>query len=245
MKYFWMSLFLSISTFLFGQKNNDVSSSDLLAKTIKAHGGKKYKKAQYQFVFRDNIYRFKNSKAGYEYSVRKSKNGQQVFDQLTNGELVRTINGEESALNPKAKQGAINSLNSVIYFATLPCKLSDPAVNISKGDPVTIKGIKYHVLNVHFDKEGGGVDHDDEFVYWIRQDNYKIDYLAYNYQVGKGGVRFRAAYNPRNVSGIIFQDYINYKADIGTALIDLPKLYENDKLKKLSEINTEKVSKIK
>lgn len=247
MKILLMSLFFSIPAFLFGQSKakGDSFSVKLLAKTIKAHGGKKYNKAHYQFTFRDHLYRFKNSKKGYEYTVRKSKGGQQVFDQLVNGNLVRTINGQETELNAKAKQGAVNSLNSVIYFATLPHKLSDPAVNLTYGKTTKIKGQEYHVLHVQFDKVGGGVDHDDEFVYWIRTDNYRIDYLAYNYQVGKGGVRFREANNTREVGGILFQDYVNYKAEVGTALTDLPELFEKGKLKKLSEINTEKVSKIK
>ena len=71
-----------------------------------------------------------------------------------------------------------------------------------------------------------------------------MDYLAYNYKVNGGGVRFRSSYNRRNVGGIIFQDYINYKAEVGTPLKDLPTLYENDKLKEVSRIDTENVKLI-
>ena len=60
-----------------------------------------------------------------------------------------------------------------------------------------------------------------------------------------GGVRFRSAYNSRNVGGIIFQDYVNYKAEMGTPLGDLPKLFEQGRLKELSKIDTENVINLK
>ncbi len=244
MKYISSLLFILLALAFFTPKASAQDADDLLHKAINAHGGKKYKKAHYQFVFRDKVYRFKNSKSGYEYSVRKSANGAQIFDQLTNGNLTRTINGLDSSLGKKEKMGASSGLNSVIYFATLPYKLLDPAVNLKHGGSTTINGQGYELLHVTFDKEGGGVDHDDQFIYWIRKDNHRIDFLAYNYTVNGGGVRFRTAYNTRDVGGILFQDYVNYKAPIGTPLADLPSLYEKEELKKLSVIATESVVKL-
>ena len=242
-----LSVFFLLTNFSFGQtsKSGDAAANKLLAKTIKAHGGKKYNKAQYQFIFRDNLYRFKNSKNGYNYSVRKSKGGQQIYDQLINGEFTRSINGRDVTLSEKEKKGGSGSLNSVIYFATLPHKLSDPAVRLSYSGTTFIKGVEYEILKVHFEQEGGGSDFEDEYLYWIRKDNSQVDYFAYNYQVGGGGVRFRSGFNKRKVKGIIFQDYINYKAPIGTALAELPNMYENNQLKELSKILTEKVTSIK
>ena len=60
-----------------------------------------------------------------------------------------------------------------------------------------------------------------------------------------GGVRFRSAYNSRKVGGIIFQDYINFKAAVGTPLANLPKLFEQGKLKELSRIETKNVVQLK
>ena len=242
-----ISFLLLLSNLFFAQKSdsNKETAQKILAKTIKAHGGKKYNKAKYQFTFRGNIYRFKNSKKGYHYTVRKSKGGQQIYDQLINGEFSRSINGKEVSFSEKEKRGGSGSLNSVIYFATLPHKLSDPAVKLGYGGETSIKGVDYQVLQVRFEQDGGGVDFDDEYVYWIRKDNNQIDYFAYNYQVGGGGVRFRSAHNKRVVKGILFQDYVNYKAQVGTALFDLPALFEKDQLKELSKINTEKITVLK
>jgi len=216
----------------------------ILAKTVLAHGGDRYNTAHYEFIFREKKYTFKNDNTNYLYSVTKTKDHQTIVDILDNGKLTRTINGVATDLTAKQVSGYTASLNSVIYFATLPHKLQDPAVNLKSVGNQTIKGKTYNVLKITFDEEGGGADHDDEFLYWINQETNLIDYLAYNYQVGKGGVRFRSAYNPRDVEGILFQDYVNYKAEVGTLLSDLPKLFEAGKLKKLSVIETENIKRL-
>jgi len=225
--------------------NKELTKAEkILAETIDAHGGKRYDNANYEFIFRKNKYTFKNSKAGYEYTVRKSKDGKSIFDKMYNNDFTRVIDGVELTLSEKEKDRYSSSLNSVIYFATLPYKLQDPAVNLSHKGSTTIKGKNYDVLQITFDEEGGGKDHDDVFHYWINQETKVIDYLAYNYTVNNGGVRFRSAYNTRNVKGILFQDYINFKAPVGTLLIDLPQLFEKGELKQLSIIATESVKKL-
>ena len=217
----------------------------ILAQAIEAHGGKRYDNAHYEFIFRKNKYTFKNSKAGFEYTVRKSKDGKVTFDKMSNNGFTRTVDGEELQLTAKQKDSYSSSLNSVIYFATLPYKLQDPAVNLSYKGETTIKGKIYEVLQITFDKEGGGKDHDDVYHYWVNKETKVIDYLAYNFIVNNGGVRFRSAYNTRNVNGILFQNYINFKAPVGTPLMDLPKLFEKEELKKLSLIETEAVRSLR
>ena len=224
----------------------EMSQADkILNKCIDAHGGKKYNTAHYSFVFRKKEYTFQNNGEQYEYKVSSSKDGVRSENILNNLGLVRLVDNEKVSLDEKMISGYSGSLNSVIYFATLPYKLQDPAVNKKYIGETTIKNKSYHILEITFDQKGGGRDHDDEFYYWINKDNNQIDYLAYNYQVNNGGVRFRTAYNTRTVGGIIFQDYVNYKADVGTPLADLPKLFEAEKLKKLSLIETENVKLIK
>lgn len=246
-------LFLSILVFssCSSNKNNSTSSSELspgeliLKKTVKAHGGKKYDTAHFSFVFRGNKYSFKNNKGLFTYTSTKEKNGKTIVDILENGVIKRTIDGVEKNLSEKEKIGYSGSLNSVIYFATLPHKLQDKAVKKAHKGSTKINGQSYEVLEISFEQEGGGRDHDDVFHYWINQKTNIIDYLAYNYQVNGGGVRFRSAYNSRKVDGIVFQDYVNYKAKVGTPLADLPKLYESGQLKELSRIETEEVKSLK
>lgn len=225
-------------------KKKDKADS-LVARTIAAHGGERYEKAHYGFKFRGKHYTFQNRPGGYTYTVTSQKNGEEIRDVLDNESLTRTINGAETELSPKDIATYTEALNSVVYFATLPHKLNDEAVNTSFKGRKTIKGQGFEVLSVTFDQEGGGTDHDDKFMYWINTNTGTIDFLAYSYKTNDGGVRFRSAYNPRIIGGIRFQDYINYEAAIGTALIELPKLHEAGELKELSKIETQDVTVIK
>lgn len=216
-------------------------SKRLLTKAINAHGGDLYQKAHYSFMFRGNTYQFKNEGFNYEYTKIYKKDKNDIKDVLNNGTFTRTINNKPVELSEKEIASGTGAINSVIYFATLPYKLNDAAVNSEYVEQTTIKGELYDVIEVTFSQEGGGEDHDDQYYYWINSTTNKIDYLAYNYSVNKGGVRFRSANNKRIVDGITFQDYVNYEAPVGTPLKNLPALYETNKLKELSKIDTENV----
>jgi len=219
----------------------DDKAEALLASTLEAHGGELYNTASYTFSFRDKTYSFTNNKGKAQYTSSVTKKGKEIIDVLKNSTFTRSINGKVIDLSDRDIIKYSSSLNSVIYFATLPHKLTDAAVNKSYGGTTTIHGKSYDILEISFQKEGGGKDFDDEFHYWINSETHTIDYLAYNYTVDGGGVRFRAAFNPRTIAGIRFQDYINYKAKTGTPLKDLPKYYEKKELKELSQIILENV----
>ncbi|MFC6267824.1 DUF6503 family protein [Frigoriflavimonas asaccharolytica] len=212
---------------------------------IEAHGGDLYKKADYTFSFRDKKYHFKNNDSEYEYSSEMMKGDSMIKDVKINNDFTRFVNGKKLDLNAEDSGKYGESLNSVIYFATLPYKLQDASVNKKYIEETTIKGKKHDVIEVTFGKDGGGKDFDDEYQYWINKETHKIDYLAYSYHVNEGGVRFRVAYNSRVVDGITFQDYENYEAAINTPLKDLAALYEKGKLKEVSKIVTENVVKKK
>lgn len=213
----------------------------IIDKSIKAHGGSKYDQAHYSFVFRGKGYIIQNQGPLFTYLMTSEKDNISRLDRLDNSGFSRRENGVELELTEKEKTRYGDGLNSVIYFATLPHKLQDTAVIKTYVGSASIKGQSYEVVEIRFHEEGGGTDHDDTYYYWINSDNDLIDYLAYNYQVNKGGVRFRSAYNRRTVDGIVFQDYINYKADVGTPLKDLPDLWERGELKELSRIETEQI----
>ncbi|CAL2062262.1 conserved hypothetical protein [Tenacibaculum sp. 190524A05c] len=228
-------------------KTEKLSEGEVIINSaIQAHGGELYDKASYTFVFRNRQYSFTNKGNSYRYSVIKQNDKkEEVIDVLDNGNFSRTINGKKLDLNEEDASRYGESLNSVIYFATLPYKLKDKAVNKTYVGEVTIKNENYNVVEVTFKQEGGGKDFEDQYYYWVNKKSNTVDYLAYNYKVNGGGVRFRSSYNRRNVGGIIFQDYINYKAEVRTPLSELPSLYENDKLKEVSRIDTENVEILK
>ncbi|MFT6167550.1 MAG: hypothetical protein ACJAV5_002197 [Vicingaceae bacterium] len=221
-------------------------AEQIVEASIKAHGGELYDKSHFRFNFRENSYRFENNNEEFEYEFKGlNKQGDSVRTLLTEKSINVWINNEPLDLNEKQKVSYSDNLNSVIYFATLPHKLKDNSVNKTYEGTTSIFNKTYEVIKVTFDQEGGGTDFDDEYYYWINAETNLMDYLAYNYQTNGGGVRFRAAYNPRKVGGIHFQDYINYKAEVGTPLGQLPKLHENDQLKEISRIETENIVEVK
>ena len=216
-------------------------SEIIINEAIAAHGGDLYDSANYSFVFRENTFHFKNDGSKYEYTKTYKKGDSLIVDVLKNGNFSRTVNNQPVTLADKKVISGTGAINSVIYFSTLPHKLNDKAVNSKLMESITINGENYDAIQVTFSKDGGGEDHDDEYYYWINKNTKKVDYLAYNYAVNEGGVRFRVGYNKRVVDGITFQDYINYEAKVGTPLKDLPMLFEADKLKELSKIKTESI----
>jgi len=197
-------------------KQKDGKGDQIINNAIQTHGGSLYDSAYYQFTFRNKTYQFKNSGTSYRYEVNSLNEEDAIKDIIEDGSYTRTINNEPIDLDEKSRKKYFEALNSVIYFATLPHKLNDPAVLKSYKGKTTIKGENYDLVEVTFQQEGGGIDHEDQYFYWVHSSKNTVDYLAYNYKVNNGGVRFRSSYNRRKVDGIIFQDYINYKAKVGT-----------------------------
>jgi len=220
-------------------------AGSIIQASIQAHGAELYETGHYKFTFRGSTYRFKNNKQSYEYDYKgQNKHGDSIHSVLNKKRVQVWKNGLALVLNEKQQLSYSDNLNSVIYFATLPYKLGDQSVNKTYVGTTAIRGKKYEVVQVTFDREGGGTDFDDEFYYWFNSENMQIDYLAYRYQTSGGGVRFRAAYNKQRVNGVLFQDYVNYKAETGIALEELPKLYEMGLLEELSRIALEDIQLI-
>ena len=237
-------IFILLPLLAFFQTNTqEMSANEIINASIKKHGGDKYQNAHYAYDFRKHHYEYHYVEGTFRYE-RHSKDGK-TKDILTNNGFKRTEDGKDVELTEKKVRGFSNSVNSVHYFAFLPSFLNDDAVNKKRVGESTILGKDYYKVEVTFNQEGGGDDHDDVYMYWINKTDFTMDYLAYSFHVNGGGVRFRSAYNPRRVGGIIFQDYVNYKAAVGTPLADLPKLFEQDELKELSLIETENVVELK
>ncbi|MEM9546841.1 MAG: DUF6503 family protein [Bacteroidota bacterium] len=212
----------------------NLEANEIINLCIKKHGGDNYQNAHFSYDFRKYHYEFHYEKGKYRYE-RHSKDGS-VVDILTNQGFTRKMDGKEVDLSEKDSRKYSNSVNSVHYFAFLPFFLNDQAVNKRLIGEAKVKDKDYYKIEVTFDQEGGGDDHDDVYMYWIAKDDYTMDYLAYSFHVNGGGVRFRSAYNKRTVGGITFQDYINYKHDKNTPVSALDALYEVGELKELSKI---------
>lgn len=223
--------------------NRPDEAQQLVDRAISRHGGDKLEQARLSFDFRERHYTYTRRGGEFRYTREfNDSTGQEVHDELTNSGFSRMVNGSKVALPQERENAFSNSVNSVIYFALLPYGLNDPSVNKELLAPTEIEGKPYQVVKVTFNEEGGGEDFEDEFLYWFNADSNTLDYLAYSYKTEGGGVRFRKAINPREVEGIRFQDWINYKpASKNVSLEEMEALYKNGELEVLSEIKLENI----
>lgn len=209
----------------------------IISQAIEAHGGSQYETSHISFDFRERHYDIYLDGGRYVYERTWDDSLGRAHDRLDNQGFVREINGEKADLSEEDQKRYSNGINAVVYFALLPFGLEDPAVNATYLGVDTVAQEPYHHVRVTFDESGGGKDHEDVFIYWFHQDNYTMDYLAYEYNTDGGGTRFREAYNVRQVNGIRFADYINYTDTLNDfALEDYDEQFEDDQVEEFSRI---------
>jgi hypothetical protein len=220
-------------------------AQEIVDAAITAHGSQHLDQGVVSFKFRDRQYRALRDNGAYLYSrtFTDDSTGQRIHDVLSNSGFKRTANDAPVELPQERQEAFSASVNAVIYFALLPYFLNDDAVQKRYIGEATVKGEPYHKVEVTFAAEGGGEDHQDEYVYWFHQQRHTMDYLAYSYEEDNGdiGTRFREAINPRGVGGVRFQDYINYTSKTKLALENFDRAFEAGKLEKVSDILLEEV----
>lgn len=186
------------------------------------------------FDFRGKHFEIKQNKGDYFYQSTIKDSSGVTKDQLSNHGFVREVNGLVTPLSEKDSIKYAESLNSVVYFAFLPLKLQDDAVNAKYLRSVQVKGKEYNQIEVTFDKENGVSHNDDTFYFWFDAKDHSMDYFAYS----KGGERFRAINGLIKNGNFYFQNYLNLenKTPRDKPLKDYHILFEQDKLNVLSEI---------
>lgn len=218
------------------------TAEQLIAQSVSTYGfdAERY---QINFDFRNYSYELEREQGYFSYTRQTIKEGKKILDLMTSEEKLKRFQDDSLvSIQDSIQKVYSNSLNSVMYFFQLPKPLQDPAVNPELLSSVEIKGTSYWTLKITFDQEGGGEDFQDEFRYWINQENNQIDYLAYNYLTDGGGTRFRVAKNTKKIKGFLFQDYDNYKPqEKWTPLDSLPALYDTEILVKISTIENKNI----
>ncbi len=245
MKYipFYTLLFFGILSFDFAfAQIRDPKT--IIERSVEFYGGENFNPSDISFVFRNRKYEIHLGNGLYEYKRIFKDDDELITDILNNEGFTRFVDGEESYLAQLMAGRYSSSINSVVYFALLPYRLLDEAVNPKYLGLSKIGGKDYHKIRVTFSENSGGEDYEDVYVYWFDTEDYSMDYLAYSYLEAKGpGLRFRKAYNPQKVNGLIFQDYENYQANpLLNDVEDLDKLFNEDKLELLSKIELEQIN---
>ncbi|GAA4448357.1 hypothetical protein GCM10023189_06080 [Nibrella saemangeumensis] len=212
----------------------------IIDQAIDAHGGKRYEDFKAAFDFRQYHIRLEHQNGRFRYQRSYADSaGRSVQETLSNEGLQRLVNGQPQTLDSVQHKRYYEAVNSVAYFVLLPYKLNDPAVIKKYAGESIVDGQPYHKIQVSFRKEGGGLDYEDVFFYWIHQKNNTLDYLAYS----EGGPRFRKTIKASEVGGIRFQDYANYKGDKNdtTSVGSYDEKYQRGELELLSRIEQQNI----
>lgn len=229
-------LFSVLSACSFGENANSI-----IKRSIAFYGMNKLDGKTIDFDFRQKHFTVKLNQGDFFYqSTFKDDSLGLIKDQLSNHGFVREQNGLVIPLSQKDSVKYSEALNSVVYFAFLPLKLQDDAVEAKFLRSVQIKGKLYHQIEIGFSNKNGGSHHDDVFYYWFDDKDSSMDYFAYS----KGGNRFRAMNGLINSTGLYLQNYTNLenKGDQKVELKDYYKLFEQDKLSVLSQITLENLT---
>ena len=242
----YKTLFISFITLLLVLSCKQQSTIDVNAivnKSIEVSGGDLIKSSIIDFDFRDKHYKAIRNNGKFQYERTFIDSIGIIKDVLSNKGFQRFINETPFEVSIGKETAYTASVNSVHYFSILPYGLNAAAVNKKYLGEVSLKDKSYHKIKITFNEEGGGEDFDDVFIYWIDNETYKVDYLAYSYNENDGlGLRFREAYNERYINGFRFVDYNNYKPkNKNVRLENLDTLFEKGHLELLSKIALENI----
>ncbi|MEA1787347.1 DUF6503 family protein [Arenibacter sp. GZD96] len=219
------------------EKNKDAfTAQQIIDKAIEVSGGSRYKTKSIAFDFRDRSYFSQPSGKGKVLQRLLKNDTITLLDVKSPDGFQRFINDSLVVVPDSMANKYSNSINSVHYFAYLPYGLNDPAVQKELLGEITINNQPYYKVKISFTEEGGGDDFEDVFLYWFHKETFKPDFLAYEFKVNGGGIRFREAYNERYIDSIRFVDYINYKPTDETPFIHVDSLYIKKTLEELSKI---------
>lgn len=217
-------------------------AQDIVNKSLEASGSHYINGKRISFYFRDYYYESLRKDGKFELIRSKTNTTGTVKDVLNNNGFQRYINEKAVSVADSMALKYTESVNSVHYFAYLPYGLNDAAVHKELLGEVTLFGKDYYKIKVWFDKEGGGEDYEDIYMYWIDKQTFTIGYLAYLFHVDGGGLRFRDAYNERTIKGIRFADYRNFKPkNPSESLYSLDSLFVKDELELLSNIELKNI----
>ncbi len=218
----------------------------IIDRAIEAHGGAVIDHSEIAFDYRGKHFKALRDGGRFSYERIYTDSTGDVHEVLNNDEVFKMVNGERVELEEKKRYSIQETLNSVVYFGLVPYFLNDPPVIKKYLGTDSVEGAPYHMVEITFMQEGGGPDYEDRFIFWFHQDQFTMDYLAYDFHINDGGTRFRKAFNVRTINGIRFADFFNFASDAlpqpGTPIETYPRLLEADSLNLLSEIIWENVT---
>ena len=222
----------------------DAEALALIDRAREHHGSAVLDRAEVTFSFRGTPFVLRRDGGRFRYARATTDSlGRTVEEAVDNDGAHRTVDGAEVALDSAEAARVATAVNSVAYFALLPAGLADPAVRARRLAPDRVGGQDYDRVEVSFAQDGGGQDHQDRYVYWLRPSDGEIGHYAYSYLETPGdtaraatGTRFRVPIGARRVGGVLFQDWQNLSADSSGRLERFGALYDAGRTFEVSQV---------
>ncbi len=237
------SLLVLLLPVTFACQPEDDEATQIIAQSIERYGGDVFDNVHIRFDFRGAPFQVirDDGRFRYQRAVTDSVGGI-ATEVMENEGTWAEVEGARVELSPEGVYSLETAVNSVVYFGFLPFRLDDSAAILANLGSAEVESEPYHKIEVTFEQEGGGLDWDTRFVFWIHQNEATLDYLAYRYTRDGGGARFRRAINRREVGGLLIQDYENYAGDPEPRdIAEFDRSLENGTVELLSTVELEAV----
>ncbi len=233
-----------LTVLLWSGCSRDVTPDDVIDRAMRAHGTTILDNAILEFDFRGDRYLARRNEGLFSYERYWADSSGNVRDVVNNDEIFREVDGKRVDITERLESSILTRVNSIIYFASLPYSLRDPAVIPRYLGVGSIDGNEYDRVEITFRKQGGGPDYRDRFLYWVNRSTSRIDYFAYYYLTDETGSRLRKLVNVRNVNGFLIADHLNFSAvtdTIGARIEAYERLIGTEGLDLVSEVKHENV----
>lgn len=224
------------------------SAEDVVEAAIERHGGDAFDRVSIRWDFREIPFGLDRDGGVFRYQrLVPDDQGRPVLQVMENEGTWIEQGGQRIGVDDQARRSIETAVNSVVYLGFLPFRLDDEGVQLEDLGTSELEGREYRKIGVTFGPEDGGRDWEDRFVYWFRDGDWALDYLAYWEATDPPTTRFRRAINRREVNGLVIQDYENYTADgiveapEGIAVAEYDRLFEEGQLRLVSMIEFENV----
>lgn len=190
-----------------------VSSADevqaVIDEAIRHHGGALYESSEVSLSISSlsGTFALTSRVDGglFDHRVERGEGAEAHLVRVTNDGVSVIRDGEESLVTGEDAERLQRFVFARVYFPFLPYRLNDPGVRKADQGLESWDGRQLRRVKVTFDSGDG-----DEYAFWFDPATGRLEQLAYSFQTGKGGLRFRRAFNHRRVGGILFHDAENF-----------------------------------
>jgi len=228
------------------EKTNKLDGHTILKECIKHHGGLLFNSSEISLKVKDVNYKMINYEHKVKYTMEKLfKDGLHVVT-YDRGQ-VQYFKDDTLREGSSYNNLIVNArLEKFLYALSIPFNLTFNGTKARRLEDVKIRSKNYYTILITFTKLEGIPE--NQFILYIDQSNYQMEFLALDYNLLGGPISFRKFINPRRIHDVLFQDFISFTSSNESKLKDLYKEYNSATLKSnkptlLKEISFSSISK--